>query len=76
MRLVLACAEPGDPQSGVFRAQPIFALGKKAEGRLLRAGVRDFESAFSVAPPGCNQAAARLSWERVAEVVRARIEQE
>lgn len=63
------------PQLSKFPRATIVALGRKAEGRLIRAGVRNFESAYSVAPPGCNQAAARLSWERVAEVVRARTAQ-
>ncbi|ONU46915.1 hypothetical protein A8E62_33190 [Burkholderia cenocepacia] len=63
------------PQLSQFPRATIVALGRKAEGRLSRAGVRNFESAYSVAPPGCNQAAARLSWERVAEVVRARTAQ-
>ncbi|MCK4120408.1 hypothetical protein HFK91_24795 [Ralstonia pseudosolanacearum] len=60
------------PQLGVFPEAVVVALGRKAERRLRRAGVHGFEYAFSVAPPGCNQAAAKVSWERIGALVRSR----
>lgn len=60
------------PQLRQFPDAIVVALGRKAEGRLHRAGVTGFEYAYSVAPPGCNHRPARASWERVAAQVRAR----
>lgn len=61
------------PQLNQFTGAVVVALGRKAEARLTRAGFSGFETAFSVAPPGCNRAAARESWVRIGTLLRARL---
>jgi hypothetical protein len=48
----------------------VVALGGKAYARTK--GVQGVLRAFAAAPPGCNYRGARESWERIAELVRAR----
>jgi len=60
------------PQLNQFPDAVVVALGRKAAGRLSRAGIKGFECAYSVAPPGCNRASARASWERIGPLVRSR----
>lgn len=43
----------------------VVALGGKAQSRLRAIGVKNFLPAAAVAPPGCNFAGARESWERI-----------
>lgn len=50
----------------------VAALGSKATARLRMAGITDFVEAAAVAPPGCNFAGARQSWDAIAGVVRER----
>ena len=49
----------------------IAALGKKAQSRLERVGVRNYIPAFAAAPPGCNFKRANESWNRIAERLKA-----
>ncbi len=50
----------------------VAALGGKAASRLRTAGMTGFLEAAAVAPPGCNFAGARESWEAVARAVHHR----
>jgi hypothetical protein len=50
----------------IFPNAQIIALGKKAQSRLGQAGINDFLSAFSAAPPGCNYKGAERSWQVIA----------
>lgn len=60
------------PQLSLFPAAVVVALGRKADRRLRRAGISEFEYAYSAAPPGCNHGQARASWERVGRLVHER----
>lgn len=60
------------PQLKQFSGAVVVALGQKAKGRLTRAGINRFETAFSIAPPGCNRAEARQSWLRIGRLIQAR----
>nr|CUV31747.1 conserved protein of unknown function [Ralstonia solanacearum] len=60
------------PQLSQFPDALVVALGRKAERRIRRAGIKGFEYAYSVAPPGCNLAPARASWKKIAALVRSR----
>lgn len=62
------------PQLTQFPNAIVVALGRKAERRMKSAGIRGFEYAYSVAPPGCNHSPARASWERIAALVRDRFD--
>lgn len=64
------------PQLKQFPGAVIVALGRKAERRLARAGITGFEFALSVAPPGCNRAAARESWARIGALIWSRFDKE
>ena len=49
----------------------VVALGAKARDRMLHLGI-DFTAAWAAAPPGCNQPAAKQSWDSVAAQVLSR----
>jgi hypothetical protein len=51
------------PQLSVLRNARVVALGRKAQNRLKRLGIR-FEPAFAAAPPGSNFPGAVESWRR------------
>lgn len=53
-------------QLALFPNALLVALGGKARDRLHTLGVHDFVSAFAVGRPGCYQAGALPSWERIA----------
>lgn len=61
------------PQLSQFPNAMVVALGRKAERRLRRAGIKGYEYAYSVAPPGCNHVPALPSWERIAGLMHERI---
>lgn len=48
----------------------VVALGGKAFSRMR--GIPDVVRAYAAAPPGCNYRGARASWNRIAELLRAR----
>jgi hypothetical protein len=58
-----------EAQLQLFPHALVVALGSKARYRLR--GWPNLQTAFSVAPPGCNRQAARPSWDAVAAIVRA-----
>lgn len=53
------------PQIKLFDSALVVALGRKSQARLRSVGFHDFYPAFAVAPPGCNQKAAKESWARI-----------
>lgn len=59
-----------DAQLALFSAATVVALGQKAQRRLN--GRVDVLNAVAAAPPGCNRAGARESWEAVARIFRSR----
>jgi hypothetical protein len=70
------CRACGDrflrPQLDLLKHALIVALGSKARERMRRLGVSGFMEAGSVAPPGCNHAGARRSWDLIVEEVHRR----
>lgn len=62
-------------QLNLFSDARIIALGGKAQKRLKRAGVRDFISAWSAAPPGCNRREAKDSWVEAARIFKMGLQQ-
>ena len=49
----------------------VAAMGGKAQERLKKImPAFAFENAFSVAPPGCNHAPAKPSWDAIVQIVR------
>ena len=59
-------------QLEMFPKAIVVALGSKAQKRLQRIGISNFETAFAFGKPGCNQKGALPSWQRVGEIVRKR----
>ena len=57
-------------QLALFPNALIVALGGKAQSRLRRMGIKDFEKAHAFGLPGCYQTEALPSWARVAEIVK------
>lgn len=56
-------------QIRLFPGALVVALGMKATDRLHRIGITEFETAFALGKPGCNQAGARPSWLRIAAIL-------
>jgi len=52
-------------QLALFPSALVVAMGSKARDRLRRIGVSDFLAVQAAAPPGCNHAGAKESWERI-----------
>lgn len=50
----------------------VVALGQKATQRMGSLGMTGFESAFAFGKPGCFQAGAKPSWQRIADLITAR----
>jgi hypothetical protein len=50
----------------------IVGLGNKAQNRMKMGGIYNFQSAISVAPPGCNRHGAKDSWCKIAENIHQR----
>lgn len=53
-------------QLSFFPSAIVVALGTKAQSRLTKAGITSFIPASAAAPPGCNFAGAKDSWDKVA----------
>ncbi|EEF25629.1 conserved hypothetical protein [Ricinus communis] len=60
------------PQLRLMKNAIVVVLGNKAQHRMTLAGIKGFECAGAAAPPHGNTNAARESWVRIANVVRAR----
>lgn len=59
-------------QISMFPNALVVALGGKAQRRLSKIGVQNFEKAHAFGLPGCYQAEALPSWIRVAKLIRMR----
>jgi hypothetical protein len=59
-------------QIELFPNALVVAFGSKAKTRLKRLGLDNYESAFAVAPPGCNRKEAAESWRAIVAKVRQR----
>ncbi len=59
-------------QIGLFPGALVVALGVKAVNRLHRIGFTGFETAVALGKPGCHQAGARPSWQRIAALLKQR----
>ena len=59
-------------QLALFPNALVVALGSKAQDRLRRIGIRDFEPAHAFGLPGCYQKEAGPSWVRVAGILKER----
>ena len=53
------------PQLNLLSRALVVALGAKARDRLNAVGYRRFLAVSAVAPPGCNFAGARESWDKI-----------
>lgn len=60
-----------DPQPALFPKAVVAALGRKAQARVRN--IPGVIPGFAAAPPGCNFRGARASWEKISEIVRARV---
>ena len=69
----LACGERYlKKQIQLFPQALVVALGNKAADRMNRICVLGFERAYALGKPGCFQAGAKPSWQRIAELLAAR----
>jgi hypothetical protein len=59
-------------QLKLFPDALVVAFGKKAQRRLVKIGFTNFLPAWSPAPPGCNQAQARDSWQQIPQELAKR----
>lgn len=59
-------------QLELFSDALVVAFGRKAQRRLTKIGFTDFLAAWSPAPPGCNQAEARDSWQQISQELARR----
>jgi uracil-DNA glycosylase len=59
-----------EPQLSLFPNAVVAALGSKSRDRL--GGVPGVIPAVAAAPPGCNHADAKASWQAIADRVRSR----
>lgn len=59
-------------QLSLFPKALVVALGNKAQSRLKRLGIQQFEKAHAFGLPGCNQKEALPSWVRVAQLLKGR----
>jgi hypothetical protein len=59
-------------QLKLFPDALVVAFGRKAQRRLMKIGITNFLSAWSPAPPGCNQPKARDSWQQIPQELARR----